>query len=90
MFSRTYHFEEKRSMKNEITLARLMEQWPDLQKRADNETDPDKLITLLMEVEAFLQQLEAQVVTDATRKIASSISLGSLSTLEATSSVMAT
>ena len=77
-------------MKNEITLARLMEQWPDLQKRADNETDPDKLITLLMEVEAFLQQLEAQVVTDATRKIASSISLGSLSTLEATSSVMAT
>ena len=31
-------------MKNDTTLAGLVEQWPELKKRTEEETDPDKLI----------------------------------------------
>jgi hypothetical protein len=51
-------------MKNEITLAGLTQQWPDLKKRIASETDPAKSIALLIEVEDFLQRLEAQVVAN--------------------------
>jgi hypothetical protein len=51
-------------MKNDTTLARLIEQWPDLKKRTENETDTEKLIALLYEVEDFLIRFEARVVAN--------------------------
>jgi hypothetical protein len=50
-------------MKNEITLVRLVKQWPDLKKRADNETDPQRLIAVLREIDEFLLRLEITVAT---------------------------
>ncbi len=48
-------------MKNDTTLAGLVEQWPELKKRTEEETDPDKLIALLSDLEDFLIRLEASV-----------------------------
>ncbi len=51
-------------MKNDTTVDRLMEQWPDLKIRAENETDTEKLIAVLYEVEDFLVRFEARVVAN--------------------------
>jgi hypothetical protein len=51
-------------MKNDTTLAQLIEQWPDLKKRTEDETDPDKLIALVSDLEDFLLRLEARVATN--------------------------
>jgi hypothetical protein len=51
-------------MKNEITVAGLMGQWPDLKKRVDEETDRDRLIAIVLEIEDFLLRLEARVVNN--------------------------
>jgi hypothetical protein len=50
-------------MKNDTTLAQLIEQWPDLKKRTEDETDSDKLIALVSDLEDFLLRLEARVAT---------------------------
>jgi hypothetical protein len=51
-------------MKNDTTMDRLMEQWPDLKKRAEDETDTEKLIAVLYEIEDFLVRFEARVVAN--------------------------
>jgi hypothetical protein len=51
-------------MKNDTTLASLIQQWPDLKRRAECETDTEKQIALLYEVEDFLVRFEARVVAN--------------------------
>jgi hypothetical protein len=51
-------------MKNDPILARLIsEEWPTLKKRAENETNVEKLIAVVNEIDDFLLRLEARVAT---------------------------
>lgn len=49
-------------MKNDPTLARLIsEEWPNLKNKAEDETDVEKLIAVVSEIDDFLLRLEARV-----------------------------
>jgi hypothetical protein len=51
-------------MKNDPTLARLIcEEWPTLKNKAEDETDVEKLIAVVSEIDDFLLRLEARVAT---------------------------
>lgn len=59
-------------MKNDPTLARLIsEEWPNLKNKAEDETDVEKLIAVVTEIDDFLLRLEARVDTSAKGQVKS-------------------
>jgi len=55
-------------MKNRQALERLMtERWPKLKKRAQNEDNPEKLITILEEIDDLLFSVEMRVAAQSGR-----------------------
>ncbi len=55
-------------MKNKQALERLMtERWPKLKKRAQNENNPEKLITILEEIDDLLFSVEMRIAADSGR-----------------------
>jgi hypothetical protein len=63
-------------MKNDAILERLIsEEWPKLKRRAENETDVEKLIAAIREIDEFLLHLEQRVIaSDENRLSANAVS----------------
>jgi hypothetical protein len=51
-------------MKDDSTVQQLIEQWLDLKRRAESETDAEKAMLVVIEIDEFFLLLEARSVTN--------------------------
>ncbi len=55
-------------MKNQKRIGKLIsERWPKLKNRAQNENNPEKLISILEEIDDLLSTLEVRIASENTR-----------------------
>lgn len=58
-------------MKNDPILDQLIEECPNLKQRTENETDVEKLIAVVREVDEFLLRLEQRVIASDKNRLRS-------------------